>query len=91
MAKKLTPEKAEEILLFTNGKFSKEEYAAFNMALKALAQVPEVKLAVQLIKEFRDEYSPYSTNEVERNIYYAYDRCYMAIKHLAEEWDETDN
>ena len=88
MAKKLTPEKAEEILLFTEVKFSKEEYAAFNMALKALAQVPEIKRAVQLIYEFTAEYSPFSTSEVEREISHAYTRCYLAIKHLAEEWDE---
>lgn len=32
---KMTPEKAAEILLYTEGKFNKQEYEAFNMAMKA--------------------------------------------------------
>lgn len=86
----MTPEKAAEILLYTEGKFNKEEYAAFNMAMKALEQVPELINAVNMIRAYRDEHLQYSDSETEREIYRAYENCLLITRHLADEWETDD-
>lgn len=87
---KMTPEKAAEILLYTEGKFNKQEYEAFNMAMKALEQVPEILNAVSMIRAYRNEHSAYSDSEIEREIYRAYENCLLITQHLADEWDDGE-
>ena len=60
---------------------------AFNFALMALDQVPEILTAVDLIRQYRDEYDMASPDEMERNLFYAYERCYFTVRHLVDEYE----